>query len=247
MENGDLVRDGISAAVARGRMPARVCFLLALLSLAACVTQNIQFEPPQNYPPAIEPSANDTPIIRLDLLVEAGDAGTSGDVVLDVSVAEAACPMNLAPTTSTTAVLAMGDALAMALLDRRGLRPEDYAALHPRGTLAWRALFRVADLMRAGDEILLYYEHGDGEELRVARSPDGIDFAEASTVLTPSAAGTLPSARINESAASTSHSIVLAARCRIFRYSRSPRVPRSGVWIASYALRNVSEGNRSSR
>ena len=72
------------------------------------------------------------------------------EVVLDVSVTEEACPMNLAPTSSTTAALAMGDALAMVLLDLRGLRPEDYAALHPRGTLGWRALFRVGDLMHTG-------------------------------------------------------------------------------------------------
>ncbi len=75
------------------------------------------------------------------------------EVVLDISVPEEACPMNLAPTTSTTAALAMGDAVAMALLERRGIRPEDYAALHPRGTLAWRALFRVADLMHTGDAV----------------------------------------------------------------------------------------------
>jgi len=75
------------------------------------------------------------------------------DVVLDVSVAEEACPMNLAPTSSTTAALAMGDALAMALLELRGLRPEDYAALHPRGALGWRALVRVADLMHTGDAV----------------------------------------------------------------------------------------------
>ena len=75
------------------------------------------------------------------------------EVVLDVSVAEEACPMNLAPTSSTTAALAAGDALAMALLELRGLRPEDYAALHPRGTLGWRALFRVADLMHTGDGV----------------------------------------------------------------------------------------------
>jgi arabinose-5-phosphate isomerase len=73
------------------------------------------------------------------------------EVVLDVSVAEEACPINLAPTSSTTAALAMGDALAMVLLDLRGLRAEDYAALHPRGTLGWRALFRVGDLMHTGD------------------------------------------------------------------------------------------------
>jgi len=75
------------------------------------------------------------------------------EVVLDVSVAEEACPMNLAPTSSTTAALAAGDALAMVVLELRGLRPEDYAALHPRGTLAWRALFRVADLMHTGDAV----------------------------------------------------------------------------------------------
>ena len=75
------------------------------------------------------------------------------EVVLDVSVAEEACPMNLAPTSSTTAALAFGDALAMALLEMRGLRPEDYAALHPRGALGWRAFVRVADLMHSGETI----------------------------------------------------------------------------------------------
>jgi arabinose-5-phosphate isomerase len=75
------------------------------------------------------------------------------DVVLDVAVSEEACPMNLAPTSSTTAALAMGDALAMVLLDLRGLRPEDYAALHPRGALGWKALFRVGDLMHTGEAL----------------------------------------------------------------------------------------------
>jgi arabinose-5-phosphate isomerase len=75
------------------------------------------------------------------------------EVVLDVSVPEEACPMNLAPTSSTTAALAMGDALAMVLLDLRGLRAEDFAALHPRGHLGWRTLFRVRDLMHTGDEL----------------------------------------------------------------------------------------------
>lgn len=75
------------------------------------------------------------------------------EVVLDVSVPEEACPMNLAPTSSTTAALAMGDALAMVLLDLRGLRPEDFAAIHPRGHLGWRTLFRVRDLMHTGDDV----------------------------------------------------------------------------------------------
>ena len=75
------------------------------------------------------------------------------DVVLDVAVPQEACPMNLAPTSSTTAALAMGDALAMALLELRGLRPEDYAELHPRGALGWRSLVRVRDLMHTGDDV----------------------------------------------------------------------------------------------
>jgi len=75
------------------------------------------------------------------------------DVVLDTGVREEACPMNLAPTSSTTAALAMGDALAMALLDLRGVRPEDYAALHPRGSLGWKALFKVRDLMQTGEAV----------------------------------------------------------------------------------------------
>src|SRR5437764_6636375 len=81
------------------------------------------------------------------------------EVVLDVSVTEEACPMNLAPTSSTTAALAMGDALAMVLLDLRGLRPADYAALHPRGTLGWRAPFRVGDLMPTGAAMPSVGEH----------------------------------------------------------------------------------------
>jgi D-arabinose 5-phosphate isomerase GutQ len=64
------------------------------------------------------------------------------DIVLDVAVAEEACPINLAPTSSTTAALAMGDALAMALLDLRGLGPDAYAALHPRGSLGWKSCSR---------------------------------------------------------------------------------------------------------
>ena len=80
------------------------------------------------------------------------------DVVIDVGVPQEACPMNLAPTSSTTAALAMGDAIAMALLDLRGLRAEDYAELHPRGALGWRSLVRVADLMVTGDAVPMVSE-----------------------------------------------------------------------------------------
>lgn len=75
------------------------------------------------------------------------------DVLLDCSVAREACPLNLAPTASTTAQLAMGDALAVALLDARGFRPEDFARSHPGGTLGRKLLTHVADVMRSGAEI----------------------------------------------------------------------------------------------
>jgi arabinose-5-phosphate isomerase len=75
------------------------------------------------------------------------------DVVLDVGVAEEACPMNLAPTASTTAALAMGDALAVALLERRGIGPEDFSLIHPGGTLGKKLLLKVEDLMHRGDEV----------------------------------------------------------------------------------------------
>jgi len=69
------------------------------------------------------------------------------DVVLDTWVREEACPHDLAPTTSTTAALAMGDALAVALLEHKGFRREDFARLHPGGSLGKRLLTRVAELM----------------------------------------------------------------------------------------------------
>ncbi|MGB6482157.1 MAG: KpsF/GutQ family sugar-phosphate isomerase [Candidatus Acidiferrales bacterium] len=76
----------------------------------------------------------------------------ASDVTLNISVKEEACSLNLAPTASTTAALAMGDALAIALLDRRGFREEDFAALHPKGRLGSR-LRRVESVMHAGDAI----------------------------------------------------------------------------------------------
>lgn len=72
------------------------------------------------------------------------------DVVLNVAVKKEACPLNLAPTASTTAMLAMGDALAIALLDKRGFREEDFAFFHPGGAIGKRLLLRVEDIMRKG-------------------------------------------------------------------------------------------------
>jgi arabinose-5-phosphate isomerase len=78
--------------------------------------------------------------------------GQASDVTLSCRVAEEACPMNLAPTASTTAMLALGDALAMALSVRKGFRAEDFAELHPAGGLG-RRLMRVDALMKSGDDI----------------------------------------------------------------------------------------------
>jgi arabinose-5-phosphate isomerase len=75
----------------------------------------------------------------------------ASDVVLDIAVKEEACPLNLAPTASTAAALAMGDALAIALLERRGFQPDDFAALHPGGRLG-KKLRRVETLMHGGED-----------------------------------------------------------------------------------------------
>jgi arabinose-5-phosphate isomerase len=74
----------------------------------------------------------------------------ASDIVLDVSVKEEACSLNLAPTASTTVAMAMGDALAVSLLDRRGFSPGDFAALHPGGRLG-KKLLRIENLMHSGD------------------------------------------------------------------------------------------------
>ena len=82
----------------------------------------------------------------------------SSDVFLDVSVSEEACPLGLAPTASTTATLAMGDALAVALLVKRGFRAEDFAIFHPGGSLGKKLILRVEDIMHSGAAVPLVRE-----------------------------------------------------------------------------------------
>ena len=89
----------------------------------------------------------------------------AGDVFLPVSIREEACPLGLAPTASTTATLALGDALAVALLVERGFREEDFALFHPGGALGKKLLLRVEDLMHSGDAIPLV---GSGVLMREA-------------------------------------------------------------------------------
>jgi len=83
----------------------------------------------------------------------ASTLATAASVHLDVAVAAEACPLNLAPTASTTATLAMGDALAVALLELRGFTAEDFARSHPGGSLGRRLLLHVADVMRKGEAV----------------------------------------------------------------------------------------------
>jgi arabinose-5-phosphate isomerase len=80
-------------------------------------------------------------------------AGRLADLVLDTGVVDEACPNNLAPTTSTTVMLALSDALALAVMDLREFKPDDYAKLHPGGTLGKRLLLTVRDVMRTGSEV----------------------------------------------------------------------------------------------
>jgi arabinose-5-phosphate isomerase len=95
--------------------------------------------------------------LSVPLITMTGKTGSTlaraATVVLDVSVPEEACPLNLAPTASTTATLVMGDALAVALLEARGFTAQDFALAHPGGSLGRRLLVRVEDLMRTGEDL----------------------------------------------------------------------------------------------
>jgi arabinose-5-phosphate isomerase len=115
---------------------------------------------------AISNSGNSSEIITLipmikrlgvGLIAMTGNADSAlaqnADVVLDVGVSSEACPLDLAPTSSTTVTLVMGDALAVALLEVRGFTAEDFAFSHPGGTLGRRLLLRVSDVMQAGSAI----------------------------------------------------------------------------------------------
>jgi len=94
---------------------------------------------------------------NVSLITLTGNAGSTlaraSDVNLDVSVREEACTLGIVPTASTTATLAMGDAIAVALLTKRGFQEEDFAFFHPRGSLGKKLFIRVMDLMHSGDSL----------------------------------------------------------------------------------------------
>lgn len=96
----------------------------------------------------------ETPIVAMTGNTQSGLA-QAADVVLDVSVEREACPINTVPTASTTAALAMGDALAVSIFKRKGLTETDFAALHPGGSIGKKLTYRVRDLMASGDDLPL--------------------------------------------------------------------------------------------
>ena len=101
----------------------------------------------------------------------------TADINLDVSVSKEACPMGLAPTSSTTASLAMGDALAIAVLQARGFTEEDFALSHPGGNLGRRLLLRVSDIMHSGASIPLVLSHTSLNETLVEMTEKGLGMA----------------------------------------------------------------------
>jgi arabinose-5-phosphate isomerase len=107
--------------------------------------------------------------------VPESDLAKHSDIILPAAIDREACPFNMAPTTSTTATLALGDALAMVLLEARGFKREDYAKLHPSGAIGRALLLRVRDIMRQGD--------------RVALVPQGAAVKDALLAMTEARAG----------------------------------------------------------
>ena len=100
---------------------------------------------------------------------EQSSLAQAADIHLDAAVDAEACPLGLAPTASTTATLALGDALALALLDARGFSAEDFARSHPGGALGRRLLTRVRDVMRTGDALPVDAAMRDARATRSSR------------------------------------------------------------------------------
>jgi len=119
--------------------------------------------------------------LGIPLLALTGKPGStlarSADIHLDVSVNKEACPLGLAPTSSTTATLAMGDALAVAVLEVRGFTEEDFALSHPGGNLGRRLLLHVSDIMHSGDAIPLVNAEASLKETLLEMTAKGLGMA----------------------------------------------------------------------
>jgi arabinose-5-phosphate isomerase len=119
--------------------------------------------------------------LKIPLIAITGNADSHlaryADVTLSSAVAQEACPLNLAPTASTTVQIALGDALAVALLDARGFQAEDFARSHPGGSLGRKLLLRVGDLMRKGDELPIVSPDAPLSHILSVMSAKGMGFA----------------------------------------------------------------------
>jgi arabinose-5-phosphate isomerase len=128
--------------------------------------------------------------MRVPIIALTGNAtsflGSHADVILDISVEKEACPLNLAPTASTAAALAMGDALAVCAMSARHFTSEDFARFHPGGTLGRGLTLRVSDLMRTGERVALV-----GEAATLRQAVITITEAMSGSVLVTDKAGVL--------------------------------------------------------
>ena len=124
------------------------------------------------------------PLIAITGRVESS-LGRQADFTLDSAVEQEACPLNLAPTASTTAQMAMGDALAVALLDARGFREEDFARSHPGGSLGRRLFIHVRDLMRTGADLPVVHRKAAFTEMLREMTSKGLGFVAVLDGLIP--------------------------------------------------------------
>jgi arabinose-5-phosphate isomerase len=115
------------------------------------------------------------------LIAVVGQTGSAlaraADVVLDISVEAEACPLGLAPTTSTAAMLALGDAMALSAMEARGFTREDFARFHPAGALGRRLTLRVADVMRTAEQVAVVREHSSVHDVLFAITRAGAGAA----------------------------------------------------------------------
>jgi arabinose-5-phosphate isomerase len=158
----------------------------------------------------------------------------TADVVLDVSVPEEACPLGLAPTSSTTAMMALGDALAITLLEERGFSAEDFALLHPGGTLG-RRLLRVEEIMHRGADVPLVPEHALLKETLIEMTSKrlgvtGVLDAAGDLV------GTITDGDLRRAFEQAFDPRTLTARDLMTRYRRAPGADTGPKTIAGGAL-----------
>ncbi len=156
-------------------------------------------------------------------------------VVLDISVTEEACPHDLAPTTSTTATLAMGDALAIALLEQRNFSRDDFALLHPGGSLGRRLLMTVDDLMETGEELPFCHPEDSMKKVTIEMSHKrGICPVVTADFIVQ---GVITTGDLNRLLETNEHIFALNAEEVM---NRTPKVFKSGM-MAANALQRMEE------